>query len=207
MLSRYSSGIPQPVSETLTTTSLFSLCTETLTEPPRRLYLTAFSIRLNTSRYISASLPVITTLSQSCSIVISFWLARGVRSVMISSTRGASSIRSERGAELRLLISRSVCTSLESLSSCSACDRTSSAVSPSRFLCSAAKSSSFVCIIASGVRSSCAAFPENWRCVANDSESRSSIRFTETLSCRNSFTVSSLSRMSEMLSWSIFSAC
>ena len=50
MLCRYSYGMPQPVSETRIRSFSVSCVTQTRTEPPGRLYLTAFSVRLKISR-------------------------------------------------------------------------------------------------------------------------------------------------------------
>ena len=50
MLSRYDSGMPQPVSETRITSRAASSCTVRRTVPPGWLYLMAFSVRLNSSR-------------------------------------------------------------------------------------------------------------------------------------------------------------
>ena len=167
----------------------------------------AFSVRLNSTRYSSTSLPVSCTFSPVCVSVMPFFCASGVRSTSTSSAIGARSMQSVRGTDCRSLISSSVRTRALSRSSCSCSKRSSAAVSASICGCSAAKSSIRVCMSASGVRSSCAALPVNCRCVSNDCARRSSIALTDRLSCRNSAVVSSDRRVSVRLSSFICPVC
>ena len=112
--------------------------------------------------------------------------ASGVRSVHSSSIRGSSSILSSQGTERSSLSSRRVLLISAMRSVCSPSRRRKSAVSASAFGCSAEKSSSFACMRASGVLSSCAALPVNCFCARKPSSSRSSMRLKASRERRNS---------------------
>ena len=83
---------------------------------------------------------------------------------------------------------------------CSCSRPSSSAVSGRKPECSEMNSSICACIRASGVRSSCAALPVNWRCAENPSPRRAIMSLKEALHRCSSAGTSSLSLISLRLS-------
>ena len=144
----------------------------------------AFSTRLNSRRYSKISLPCKSTSPvASCKSEICRFSAIGERSASTSSINAVSSTASARSIVFISLISRSVFTNFESRSVCSFSMASSSAVSASMSGCGISSyNSSCACIIAKGVRNSCAALPLNSCKEENASESRRTMASKEWLS-------------------------
>ena len=158
------------------------------------------------SRYINVSLPI-SWASPLRSRAMPRASARGVRSARTSSTIGANSIWSLQGTLRSSLISSSVFVICDIFSVCSCRSSRKAASSHSISGCSAENSSTCACMSASGVRSSCAAFPVNCRCALKPSSRRSIMLLNDLLNCWNSGSTSSLIFMSAKLLGCTFSTC
>ena len=121
-----------------------------------------------------------------------FWSASGARSASTSSIRGASSISSLQGMARSSLISSNVLVMLDILSVWSRSSVRRSLVAGGTSGCSTANSSIWACMSASGVRNSCAALPENWRCAAKPASRRCIMPLNDSLNLLNSGSTSSL---------------
>ena len=109
-----------------------------------------------------------------------------------SSIRGASSISSLQGMARSSLISSNVLVMFDILSVCSRSSLRRSLVAGGTSGCSTANSSIWACMSVSGVRNSCAALPENWRCVAKPASRRLIMPLNDSLNLLNSGSTSSL---------------